>query len=79
VRIIVPYHNSEPLPIGTTVTVINDSGDSLTIYPEGGGGPEIVYPDNGTGAVYLDPQGMMTLIKVQTNRWFVSGGPGGMD
>ena len=79
VRIIVPYHNSEPLPIGTTVTVINDSGDSLTIYPEGGAGPELVYPDNGTGAVYLDPQGMMTLIKVQTNRWFVSGGPGGMD
>ena len=79
VRIIVPYHNSEPLPIGTTVTIINDSGDSLTIYPEGGGGPEIVYPDNGTGAVYLDSQGMMTLIKVQTNRWFVSGGPGGMD
>jgi hypothetical protein len=78
--VVVPYHESVPLPIGTTVTVINNSGNTIYINAEGGASVTLIYPPNGTGgAAYLDDHGLITLIKVEYDTWFLTGGPGGWD
>jgi hypothetical protein len=75
-RIAVPYHDDNPLPIGFTVVIINNSGSSIRIDADGVG-IDIVVP-GATSAPYWDlaSPGMATLIKVEeydNNAWFMTG------
>jgi hypothetical protein len=73
-RIAVPYHDDNPLPVGFTVVIINNSGSSIRI--DGDGGSIGIIVPGVTQAPYWDlaSPGMATLIKVENNNsWFMTG------
>jgi hypothetical protein len=73
-RIAVPYHDDNPLPIGFTVVIINNSGSSIRI--DGDGGSIGIIVPGVTQAPYWDlaSPGMATLIKVEDDdAWFMTG------
>ena len=72
-RINVPYHQDNPLPIGFTVVIINNSGGTISIDADGGS-LDIVVPGVSTAQYWdLDSPGMATLIKVSEYTWFMTG------
>jgi hypothetical protein len=72
-RIAVPYHESDPLPIGYTVVVINNSGNPISIDADGGG-LDIIVPGVQSAQYWdLSSPGMATLIKVNEYTWFMTG------
>ena len=72
-RISVPYHQDNPLPMGYTVVIINNSGGTISIDGDGGG-LDIKVPGVDTAQYWdLDSPGMATLIKVEENTWFMTG------
>jgi hypothetical protein len=72
-RIMVPYHYDNPLPIGFTVVIINNSGGTVSIDTDGGG-LDIRVPGVDIAQYWdLDSPGMATLIKVEEMLWFMTG------
>jgi len=72
-RIHVPYHDDNPLPIGFTVVIINNSGGTISIDADGGN-LDIVVPGLQSAQYWdLDSPGMATLIKVSEYTWFMTG------
>ena len=68
----IPTNASVPMPNGTVLTVINDSGNARSISPAGG----VVLKWAGSGAAgarTLANGGMASIVKVSTDTWFVSG------
>lgn len=72
-RIAVPYHQDNPLPIGFTVVIINNSGDPISIDGDGGSVNIVVPGVNSANYWDLADPGMATLIKVDDDTWFMSG------
>jgi hypothetical protein len=78
-NIIVPYDYDNPLPVGFTVVIVNNSGGTIDIEGDGsefGAHIDITVP--GVDSVQywlLDSPGMATLIKVDAdnNTWFMTG------
>lgn len=69
----IPYHLDNPLPIGYTVVIVNNSGDTVNIDADGNG-MTVILPGYGTGQYWdLENEGMATLLKVDTNTWFITG------
>jgi hypothetical protein len=72
-RVVVPYHEDIPLPIGFVVTVINNSGDPIDI-DSAGNQIDIIGPEQTSSGYWsLANQGMATLIKVENGLWFITG------
>jgi hypothetical protein len=72
-RIMVPYHSDNPLPIGFTVVIINNSNGTVSVDADGGG-LDIIVPGAATSQYWdLDSPGMATLIKVTEILWFMTG------
>jgi hypothetical protein len=72
-RVVVPYHEDIPLPIGFVVTVINNSGDPIDI-DSAGNNIDIIGPNQIlSGSWALANRGMATLIKVENGLWFITG------
>jgi hypothetical protein len=70
--ITVPPNGTVGFPLGTTVTIINNGGTAIAIAQ----GADVTLCQAGTtstGNRTLAVRGMATLIKVETNVWFVSG------
>lgn len=71
----VPPNSSVAFPIGTTITIVNDassSGGTITLAQ--GSGVTIIDSNTGSsGSKTMDRYGMATLLKVGTDRWYVSG------
>ena len=73
-KINVPYHEDVPLPIGFTVVIVNNSDGGDVSIDGDGGNINIVVPGDTTSSYWdLDSPGMATLIKVEENRWFMTG------
>jgi hypothetical protein len=80
--IVIPQESTCAFPIGTVITVINDTGPSSgrTVYFEGESNnnnftmvsPGINYTDN---YWWIDSPGIATLMKVAYNRWMITGSP----
>lgn len=69
----VPYDYDVAMPIGSTVVIINNSGGTIVIEVDGGI-TSLIVPGLGNNPSYtLSDQGMATLIKVDTELWFMSG------
>ncbi len=70
----VPYNYDNPLPIGFTVVIVNNSGGTVSIDADGGD-INVLVPGVATIGRYwdLDNQGMATLLKVETDTWFLTG------
>jgi hypothetical protein len=73
-RISVPYHQDNPLPIGFTVVIINNSVSGNVSIDADGANVEIIVPGAATSQYWdLDSPGMATLIKVDEYTWFMTG------
>ena len=73
-RISVPYHQDNPLPIGFTVVIINNSVSGNVSIDADGANVEIIVPGAATSQYWdLDSPGMATLIKVEEMLWFMTG------
>lgn len=73
VNIIVPYDYDVPMPIGSTVVIVNNSGGTIDIQVDGVS-TSLIVPGLGSNSAYtLSDQGMATLLKVDTEIWFMSG------
>lgn len=69
----VPYDYDVKMPIGSTVVIINNSGNSINIQVAGSD-TSLIVPGLGNNTNYtLSDEGMATLIKVSTEVWFMSG------
>lgn len=71
--ITVPYEYDVTMPIGSTVVIINNSGGSIIIEVDGGTTALIVPGLDNNPSYTLSDQGMATLIKVESEVWFMSG------
>ena len=72
-RISVPYHYDNPLPIGFTVVIINNSGGNVLIDADGNN-LDIRVPGVDIAQYWdLASPGMATLIKVTESLWFMTG------
>lgn len=74
-QIAVPYNADNRLPIGFTVVVVNDTGAPIDVTADGGG-ISIRSGSNSGPYWYVDSYGMATLIKVDTDYWYISGNVG---
>jgi hypothetical protein len=78
-QIIVPYDYDNPLPVGFTVVIVNNSSDPISIEGDGsefGAHIDITVPGAATSQYWdLDSPGMATLLKVDAdqNIWFMTG------
>ncbi len=70
--ITVPPNGTVGFPLGTTITIINNGGSAITIA-QGSGVTLCQAGTTSAGNRTLAVRGRATLIKVETNVWFVSG------
>lgn len=68
----IPPNSSVAFPIGATVTFVNDGSGNITIAQ--GSGVTLVLAGTGTtGNRTLAQYGMVTAVKVATDRWYLNG------
>jgi len=73
-NIIIPYNARVPFPIGTVITIVNDTGGNVTISAEGGGTVYLMLPGEGSvQSVNLENYGIATLLKIYVDGWVISG------
>lgn len=73
VNLTVPDNNAEPCPIGTAITIINDSSSGNITLTQTGSTILQLGGSITTGNRTIAPGGFATMVKVQTNKWIVSG------
>jgi hypothetical protein len=67
--ITVPAFALVPLPIGMAVTIVNNGSSDITI---GSGGPILLHANaSTTGNKTLPPKGVVTLLHVENDIWFI--------
>lgn len=70
--ITIPANTSANIPIGTSIEIVNDTGAgvlSIAITTD----TLVLSPAGTTGTRTLAASGRATLVKVDTNKWFISG------
>lgn len=75
-NIIIPYDARVPFPIGTTITIVNDTGGTVYIYTEGGGTSVMLAGDGYYSGFAMDNYGIATLLKIGREKWVISGNVG---
>jgi hypothetical protein len=73
--ITVPSNINVAFPIGTTIVIVNRGSGNITIQNQGAGTPFLYLAGNATttSSRILTQYGMATLVKTETNLWFVNG------
>lgn len=73
--ITVPSNANVAFPIGTTIVIVNRGSGNITIQNQGAGAPFLYLAGNATttSSRTLTQYGMTTLVKTETNLWFVNG------
>ena len=73
--ITVPSNANVAFPIGTTIVLVNRGSGNITIQNQGAGAPFLYLAGNATTTTSrtLTQYGMATLVKTETDLWFVNG------
>ena len=73
--ITVPSNANVAFPIGTTIVIVSRGVGNITIQNQGAGAPFLYLSGNATTTASrtLTQYGMATLLKTETNLWFVNG------
>jgi len=73
--ITVPSNATVVFPIGTTIVIVNRGSGNITIQNQGAGAPYLYLAGNATttSSRTLTQYGMATLVKTETDLWFVNG------
>jgi hypothetical protein len=73
--ITVPSNATVAFPIGTTIVIVNRGSGNITIQNLGAGTPFLYLAGNATttSSRTLTQYGMATLVKTETDLWFVNG------
>lgn len=69
----VPSNSAVAFPVGTVIPVLNNSGSSLSIGRTVGVNLYIAGGDGSSGVKTLANHGMVNLLKVATDTWFIVG------
>lgn len=72
-NILIPYDARVPFPIGTTITIVNDTGTSVYVATEGGGTNLLVVGNGNYGGAEIFSNGVAILIKIQREKWVIYG------
>jgi hypothetical protein len=72
-EIMIPYDARVPFPIGTVITIVNNSGNSVYINYEGNITNLVIVGDGDYSGAQLFNTGIATLLKVERERWVISG------
>jgi hypothetical protein len=72
-NIVVPYNARVPFPVGSVITIVNTSNDTIGISVEGSSTDIMLAGDGFYGAYYVEAYGVATLLKVGQDRWVISG------
>jgi len=74
-NVIIPTNASVPFPIGSTITIVTDEF-TVYLYPDDNNTTRIrgIGADDSGSSYYIDPYSMVTLLKVRTDTWMLSGG-----
>lgn len=73
ITLTVPDNSATPCPIGTAITIINDSSSGNITISQTGSTILQLGGSITTGNRTIAPGGFATMVKVQTNKWIVSG------
>ena len=73
VTLTIPDNSTDPAPIGTAITFVNDSASGNLILAQGGVTVLQIAGSSTTGNVTVGPHGLVTALKVAVNKWIVSG------
>jgi hypothetical protein len=72
--IVIPYRARVEFPLGTVITFVNTSGDPVTIAQEGSSIGLILAGNNsGLSGVFLQNNGIATLLNIGYDQWIISG------
>jgi hypothetical protein len=73
--ITVPSNANVAFPIGTTIVIVNRGVGNITIQNQAAGAPFLYLAGNATTTTSrtLTQYGMATLLKTETNLWFING------
>jgi len=72
-NIVIPYNARVPFPIGTVITIVNRSSDTINISKEGGSIEVMLAGDGFYSYFDLAPYGVATLLKIGIESWMISG------
>lgn len=73
-NIVIPPNSSVAFPIGTSISIVSGSNTgSITVSPSGGITLLLGANTTATGTRTISSYGMATLIKTDTNTWYISG------
>jgi hypothetical protein len=71
---VIPYRARVEFPIGTVITFVNTSGDTVNIAQEGSSiGLILAGTGGGFGGVFLQNNGIATLLNIGYDQWIISG------
>jgi len=73
VALTVPNNTTDPCPIGTAITIINDSSSGNITLTQASGVTIQLGGTLTTGNRTIGPGGVATVLKVSTNKWIASG------
>ena len=73
VALTVPNNTTDPCPIGTAITIINDSSSGNITLTQAAGVTIQLGGTLTTGNRTIGPGGVATVLKVSTNKWIASG------
>ena len=69
----VPDNSADPCPIGTAITIVNDAATGSIFLTQSGATILQLGGTLSSGNRVIAPGGFATILKVQTNKWIVSG------
>lgn len=67
-----PTNATAAFPVGSTISIVNDGTNNITVSPSGGVTLRLAGTAT-TGSRTVTPGGVVTLVKVATDKWFISG------
>lgn len=73
ITLTIPDNSAEPTVIGTTITIVNDGATGNITLVQGGNTRLQLAGTFNQGSISIAPGGIATIIKIQADKWIISG------
>jgi len=72
-NIVIPYNSRVPFPVGSVITIVNTTSNTIGIGPEGGSIDVMLAGEGNNNWYVIENYGMVTLLKIGPEQWVISG------